>query len=266
MKQVPQLGAHVRVRAMVTAASLAGLVFALSACSGGPQNSGSAQAELSAEEQDAHVESLVYQFDEARVVDQDEQVPFVSTDAGRPIVVRLSEDLAAVVPTDRTVAIEQYSVTTKAFSTGTCRLDAEVTYASGGRDALAAPTPNIDGEPMQNVAASLVRGINEERVEVVKTAPSDDEIANRTVYITSDGSTLTIVDDCSEDPQNTDWAQELLFPYTDLIQGMGYREVLATAYVAVLPGGGQNGGAGVTTIITGEVDADVSPNGKWQAK
>lgn len=145
-------------------------------------------------------------------------------------------------------------------------LDAEVTYAPGGRDALAIPTPNIDGEPMQNVAASLTQGINEERVRVVEAAPSDDEIENRTVYITSDGSTLTIVDDCSEDPQDTDWAQELQFPYTDLIEGMGYREVIATAYVAVLPGGGQNGGVGVTTVITGEVDADVSPTGTWQAK
>lgn len=258
---------QMRSRAAAAIAGVVGISFALSACSAADSGTSvpSQGAESTADTAEAGA-GVVYQFDEARVVDQDNQVPFVLTDADSPIVVRLSEDLAAVVPTHRTVAIENYSVTPTVFTTGVCRLDAEVTYAPGGRDALAIPTPNIDGEPMQNVAASLTQGINEERVRVVEAAPSDDEIENRTVYITSDGSTLTIVDDCSEDPQDTDWAQELQFPYTDLIEGMGYREVIATAYVAVLPGGGQNGGVGVTTVITGEVDADVSPTGTWQAK
>ncbi|MGW8483554.1 hypothetical protein ACWGJP_10470 [Microbacterium sp. NPDC055903] len=258
---------RLRSRSAGTIVGIAGISLALAAC--GTADSGTIASSQSAESSTDTAEAetgSVYQFDEARVVNQDEQVPFVSTDADSPIVVQLSEDLSAVVPADRTIAIEQYRVTTEAFTTGICRLDAEVTYASNGLDALATPTPSIDAEPMQNVAASLTRGITADRVEVVDTVPSDDEIEYETVYITSDGSTLTIVDDCSEDPQDTDGSPELQFPHTDVLEGMGYREVLATAYVAVLLGGGQNGGAGTTTVITGEVDADVSPNGTWQTK
>lgn len=246
-------------------------VLILSGCSSEPtaNNSDTHDSSQSPEEQPpAEQAELVYQFDEARVVDEDEQVPFVSTDADGAITVRLSPDLAAAIPDDLDVAIDYYVVTTKAFSTGVCRIDAQITYAEGGQEALSEATSEYSSEPLQNVAGSIIDLYpgTEEKVQIVAESPSDDAIDNETIYMTSDGSTLTIVDDCSEDVGDTDFAEEIEFPYTALIDDKPYRQSFATAYVAVVPGGGQSGGDGTTTVITGEVKAEVGPNGTWRQK
>lgn len=255
---------------LVSAAVMAGsATLTIAGCSGGGAGATASSPESGSEsvEQPA-VTQNVYQFDEARVMDEDDQIPFVSIDADGPITIRLSKDLVVAVPDGLVVAVDHFVVTATAFSTGVCRIDADVIYTDGGQEALSAPTSEYKSEPLQNVAASLI-GLypgQEDEVLIVDTAPRDDELEYETRYITADGATLTLVDDCSDDPRDMDAAQELEFPYTTLADDLPYRTGIATAHVGVAPGGGQSGGAGTTVVITGEVHADVSPNGAWQSR
>ncbi|WP_433676895.1 hypothetical protein [Microbacterium gorillae] len=256
-------------RLALAAVMAASATLTIAGCSGGDSGATASSPESGSEsvEQPTATQNI-YQFDEARVMDEDDQIPFVSIDADSPITVRLSEDLVAAVADGLVVAVDHFVVTATAFSTGVCRIDADVFYADGGQEALSAPTSEYKSEPLQNVAASLI-GIypgREDEVLIVDAPPTDDELEYEARYITADGATLTLVDDCSDDPQATDSAQELEFPYTTLVDDLPYRTGIATAYVGVAPGGGQSGGVGTTVVLTGEVDADVSPTGSWQSK
>jgi len=118
---------------------------------------------------------------------------------------------------------------------------------------------------VQNVAKAIISHdhYSAQNVKVVEATPNNDAIENSSVYITADGSHLTSVHDCSKDPRETEDSFEIFFPYTAPRANQQFREYIASTHIAVTYGGGQSGGPGTTTTITGTVAADVNPAGKW---
>lgn len=105
----------------------------LSGCSNGGSADSSGAKPGPAE---ASEDSAVYQFENLRVADPDDALPFVSSNS--PVTIELSDELKQAVPEGRSLAVERFEVTSKAFDTGYCRVDVQVSYASGDVEPLRA--------------------------------------------------------------------------------------------------------------------------------
>ncbi|OYO00729.1 hypothetical protein CGZ95_08895 [Enemella evansiae] len=255
--------------ASITALAIAA-VLGLSACGGSDSTDQSAnpqQGQGSSSEAgqstDGSTEAKTYAFDEVRTAGSGDALPFVS-DAG-PVTITLSDGLRAAVPEGAQLIVDSYTVTAKQFETGMCRLDVTVDYAPGGQEAVTEPIRK-PGEKNYPDAASRAeaRLIDYGRdLTVVDTLPSDEQIANKTSYATPDFTQLTLVDECSEDPEDKFTA--LAFPYTSAsAEATGRSEHTPFAEVEI---------ALVTNVetplvyVAGEVnDAEVSPAGEWMPK
>ncbi|MBO4145958.1 hypothetical protein QWJ06_05380 [Kocuria rhizophila] len=250
-------------------AVLASATLQLTACGGGAaSNDGGAQD--SGSQGDSSGAPAVYQFDEARVADWDDQVPFSSSEGA--VTVTLSDELRGVLPADSEVAIESYTLTATSFGTGICRLDVEVSYVDGGLEFLKQPrrNPAEGGEYRDETEQwNVLFGFSDERLEdegLVDAASSDDEIGTDAVYFTSDFTHATFVDECSDDAE--DDLVELRFPYSagpEAPEANKSDESLpsfAEVEVAVVPGS-QSGSDGATILIAGDTEAEVTANGQW---
>ncbi|GAA4521773.1 hypothetical protein GCM10023160_09200 [Brachybacterium paraconglomeratum] len=252
-----------KISLLATGLAVASIAFA--GCSGGSEGdgdtapAGGSDGETSSEKLP---EQVVYQFDEARVERSDDQEPFVSSDS--EVVVQLSDDLKAAIPDERSVAVDHFVLSSKAFVTGMCRLDVEVVYTESGQQALAESNPDSDESPQEKVFAALADGgVDEE--DVVDEIPADEDLEKDAQYFTSDFSHMTLIDECSEDDDNN--FAYLRFSYeqedTDDPDAIpGELGAFANVSVAVIPGG-QGGSEGTSMIINGFTHAEVGVTGEW---
>lgn len=228
-------------------------VLALTGCAGGSDTSEKKGTGSSPGPDESA--AVTYQFDEARVADSADQTPFVTTETS--ITVKLSDELAAAIPDGESMTIESFTLRPEALASGMCRLDVDVDYADGGAEALAAT--HADEDPAEAIVLRLASLYIDETSgdAIVDELPSNDEIdSDRATFVTKDFEHIAIIDQCSED--NEDDMVDLVLPY---LEDTG--DNFASVELAVLPGGGQAGGEGTTTIVTGQADAQVSASGKW---
>lgn len=266
-----------KTRLSAAIALVAGLSLALSACgwtdtqqdgkgsAGEDQPASSAESDSSGEGSDSAEgegapPAAVYNFDQAKVLTSDAETPWTTSD--QSFVIELSDELKAAMPQGKGVAVERYTVTQKAFPTGLCRLDVAVTYTDGGLESVKKSDPGDDhGSVGEAVMANLVYTGN--HTEVVEAVPSDDEVDEGS-FITSDHSTLTFVDDCSEGTESNDLDEfvEIRFPYLD----RGDIDQFADTKIFVVGSGQDSESTGVTSVIYGGAQADVSASGKWKVR
>ncbi|YAL82247.1 hypothetical protein ACMYYO_09905 [Dermacoccaceae bacterium W4C1] len=226
--------------------------FALSAC-GGDESKGQA-----GQGGGSGVAALVdqagwnYDFTNTKVAKNQDVAPMLAT--SNPFTITLPEELvAARAEGSGAVAVKSYSITTKAFGTGTCRMDGTITYNEGGKDMVRADQSG-DSEMTESERVGS-RLLDRRSVEVVDQLPADDELAMRTKsYITKDYSKFTSVGDCSEDGE--DDLGEVRFPY---LNPKGTVRRIASADIAVLQGSGTS----ATTMVVGYTPIKVSATGKW---
>ncbi|WP_236865961.1 hypothetical protein [Brevibacterium daeguense] len=179
-------------------------------------------------------------------------------------MVQLSGELAAAIPEDSAVAIDELVLTATAFSTGICRLEVEIVYTDGGMEVVAAGAVSPRDSAEENAAVVLLNAGTRADIEAVAEVPSDDEVEKDVTYVTNDLSHITVVDECS-DAADDDFAS-LKFPYSvqperpDAMEGDIHE--FATAEVAVIPGS-QGGSDGASIIITGDTDAELTATGQW---
>lgn len=277
---------HARTAA-VSLALLAAL--GLSACSGEESSTPGEDAAA------ALPDVATYDFEDQRVADPDEVPPYVVEDS--PVVIKLSDELKEVVPDGHEMAVEQFLVTAKTFSTGMCRTDFEITYADGGFDALTelrqtardrraadaeeylaeylaehGEYPYNDSEerdaelagvPIDFDEAIPVWGLGND-VEVVSDPPADEDLEEETNYATEDGTHFTVVSNCERTlsvkfPSMT-WTDEL-----DEALELGNTPAPDSfASVEIGVSQGTSGGPdGTSLILEGYVEADVSVAGEW---
>lgn len=256
-------------RASIAALAVAA-VLGLSACGGSDSTDqdantqqGQGNSSAAGKSAEGSAEAKNYVFDEVRTAGSEDAPPFVS-DAG-PVTITLSDGLRTAVPEGAQLIVDSYTVTAKQFETGMCRLDVTVDFAPGGQEAVTEPIRK-PGEMSYPDAASRAeaRLIDYGRdLNVVDTLPSDEQLANKTSYATPDFTQLTLVDECSEDPEDKFTA--LAFPYTSAsAEATGRSEHTPFAEVEI---------ALVTNVeqplvyVAGEVnDAEVSPTGQWMPR
>ncbi|MGP5523344.1 hypothetical protein ACTXM3_08595 [Glutamicibacter arilaitensis] len=230
-----------------------GLLF-LSGCS----DNGSAMPSSSPDTANASNPPMgqVYQFDEVRVADSDDQVPFSTSDM--PVTVQMSEELKGAAPSGVAIAVEKYTVDAKAFSTGICRANVGIEYTAGGKGIIDGTETKFGSNDYENLVNSLfVSETFARAVEVVDELPTDDELKEDAAYITKDATTATFVKSCGED--GDDYMFLLVFPYSG---EDGDLESFATAWPAFVGFAGSNS---VQLVIEGNAEADVSPTGAWVA-
>ncbi|MCP3424816.1 hypothetical protein NBM05_01905 [Rothia sp. AR01] len=251
-----------RSRILAPTAALAGIALLLSGCGdgGGDETAPASEQDSQATEQ-TPTES-VYQFDQARVDDDDDQEPFVASEG--EVVVQLSDELKATIPEDGSVAIDHYTLSAKAFETGICRLDVDIAYTDGGEDALSAPRRHQDETPQANLHEAIT-DVEIEEDEVVDEVPSDAELENGMDYMTKDFSHATFVDECSENAE--DDITSLGFPYSQKPSKMNSADSdiirnFANVDIAVVAGT-QGGQDGASIIVTGDTAAELSVTGEW---
>lgn len=227
-------------------------VLALTGCGGGSDTSGKSGTGSSPGPDESA--SVTYQFDEARVADSADQTPFVTTE--KSITVKFSDELKAAIPDGKSMTIESFTLRPEALASGMCRLDVDVDYADGGPEAL---TASAEEEPAEEIVSRLADlNIDESSGDaIVDELPSSDEIdSGRATFVTKDFQHIAIIEKCSEDSE--DDMVDLDMPYLEETDND-----FASVEIGVLPGGGQAGGEGTTTILTGDSDAEVSASGKW---
>lgn len=237
-------------RAATAAALTMTAALALSACgeSDGDQDSGTETDDGSTSK------SALYDFEDAKAQgSKSDRAPFVATDPN--ITIQLSDELTSAVPSDRGVAIQKFELTSKAFTTDMCRLDADITYSKGGEQAI--KTIDTDEKPTANVVEALVRhGFDADDAVEVDSIPSDDTVEEDAIYVTNDLSHLTMIGECNEDPD--DGLTTLQFPYLDEPDA---DTPFADAEIAIMAG---SSGDDITTTVLGTSAAKASPNGSWQ--
>lgn len=243
-----------RYRAGTLAIGAVALALTLAGCGGAATGSPSASA---SEPPTAQPAASLYQFDQARVDSSKDQIPFVSSSG--PVTIKLSDELKAVVPSGRTAWIDHYTVNAKAFDTGICRWDIDISYLNGSQDALGAKDPadpSFQGTPQSNIVGHLTNSHPD--VQVVTGVPSDDQVAKNRIYMTRDFSHLTGVGECSKSAKD---GLTLNFLYGEKAHSVGF-DAFANVRVAVVAGN-QSGSAGSSMIITGTTEATVTATGKW---
>ncbi|WP_159401648.1 hypothetical protein [Streptomyces sp. NRRL F-5053] len=243
---------------IVPTAVLAGLVLALTACGGGGETApgNSKNPEQSPTSQ---APANIYQFDQARVSTSGNQEPFVARN-GRATVA-LSGELAGALPEGSAMAVDHFTLRAKAFRTGICRLDADITYKDGGRKALMAGRQDHEDNSPQSALMSALTGHSvDTEEEIVDEPPGDDETTKGSRYVTRDLSHITVVKECSE--EDDDHLVKLAFPYAHAPQGEGIHSSADFAYVKIAVSENQDGGS-ASIIITGGTDAEVSASGEW---
>lgn len=108
-----------------------------------------------------------------------------------------------------------------------------------------------------------------ESIVVADALPADDELESGNWYYTEDGSAVTIVAPCSEDPEDDELVRlPFVYPGTHesgtegwLVTGQSF----ATAEIVVMAGN-QGGPEGQTILVTdAQVDAELSVAGEWEA-
>lgn len=232
-------------------------MLTLSACGnsdGGSSDESGADSATSEQASEA-----VYQFDEARVADDDLQEPFTVTDAA--VAVKLSSELSKAIPDGAAMTVDHHTVRAKAFETGMCRIDLGLSYNNAGQQAMTASRTSDGGssDPVpERLVGALTSGDSGSGAQFVDQRPSDDQLEEGGEYVTKDLSNVTFVDECSEDAE--DPMVHIHFSYPN---GDGELDEFAVFRVAVMSGGGQAGGDGTTIALTGDTEADVSPSGKW---
>lgn len=241
----------------ITVAALAGLALTLSGCGGAGDASAGSEGQPDNPEA-AESATTVYNFDSAKVADSEDE-SFVVTNSA--FTVELSDELKAAIPSGRSVAVESFTVTPKVFPTGLCRVDVSVDYADGGLESVKTNPAHADDESVEDsVVGNVVRESFSDDDQLVDSIPSDDEVEEGVLYLTSDYRNITLVDECNEDDSETFIMTE--FPYINPAEDDSY---FAHASISVFSGGGQSGGEGVTALVNGDTAADLSVNGNWGA-
>lgn len=239
----------------ITVAALAGLALTLAGCGGaGDASAGSEGQPDNPEAVDAA--PTVYNFDSAKVADSEDE-SFVVTNSA--FTVELSDELKAVIPSGKSVAVESFTVTPKVFPTGLCRVDVSVDYADGGLESVKTNPAYADDDSVEESVVGNVFGGNFfDEDQLVDSVPSDEDVEEGVLYLTSDYRNITMVDECNEDDSETFIMTE--FPYINPVEDDSY---FAHASISVLSGGGQSGGEGVTVLVNGDTAAELSANGNW---
>ncbi|GAB3563356.1 hypothetical protein [Spelaeicoccus albus] len=254
-------------RAATAAALTLTAAMALTACGGssdsdvkaGGTTAGAGSSQAAGDTGDA----AVYQFNNTRVGDSEDETPFVTTKDS--IIIKMPDELKAAIPDGSRVAIDTFTLTPQAFSTGICRLDVAIDYAGGGKKALTSVDPYGEDEgPASNLLVYMIdHGLETNGGDkVVDKVPSNDQVEEGSTYVTKDMEHITFVNECSDD--NEDDIFELTNPYIEQDSKEAGNDKFASVDIAMVSGGGQSGGAGTTTIITGGTAADVSIDGKWK--
>lgn len=256
-------------RVLMLSTALVSGAFLLAACAGGAPSDSVAKEGANtkdtagqAGEAAQAAGDVVYQFDEALVTDSSDEIPFVTNETS--VVIKLSDGLKKALPDGARMNVEQYVLTTKAYSTGSCRVDVSIDYADGGIETLSKPRDNAgkprdeagSDDPYKSVGAAVARGSWAEHI--VDRLPSDDEIDGSGGYMTKDFREYMEIDECSDAPD--DDFISLAFPYET---AEGRLSDFALAEVAVMSNVGNSGENLVTTAIFGESQASVSPTGSW---
>lgn len=245
-------------------AVLAGLALTLTACSGpsdaiisgtsgdGADDDDTGASQEVGEEGADEVDAVVYEFEQAKVTTQ-EQEPVVAVD--QPIIVRLSDELKAAVPADKSVVIDQYTLTVKAFpTTGKCRLDIDIEYTNdSAADAYFGEAASDDSQMRYKLMSLLNFG---ESITYVDTVPTDDELgSDGPFWFTNDHAHGVYVDDCVDETMTN---RMLVFPYED---GGTFAAVDVTARSNSQM---SDNDETATVINQGGAVADVSVTGHWQ--
>lgn len=224
--------------------SLAALL-ALTAC-GGNGNGDSAneddESQDGAEQTAEEPEAAIYEFEEAKSGNNSDSQPFRAPE-GQQINIWLSDELAATVPHEVPVLVDSYVITgTRVFeSTGVCVIDVEINYTEGGLEAL------LEEHEEDEITDPLFDASRAEAM--VDELPSDEEIMETGVYMTTDHSAASIVDDC-EDERFT------RFEFPDASGGYFARITRVTVHTD-----------GSVALNQAQVrGASVSANGQWVAE
>ncbi|NDR52723.1 hypothetical protein [Actinomyces sp. 565] len=260
-------------RSRAALAVLAGLSLALTACGssndasnsfGGDAGGDAAVTQEASETSNA----VVYEFEEARVNDSDDQTVLAAVE--QPLVVRLSDELKTAVEADGgVVAVKQFTITAKSFSTGMCRVDVDVDYSSDDAFNTVAQrliedeharhegVENYNFDDEQDVFWKYVVDTHGE-AEIVESVPEDSELSNsNTSYVTSDYSHATIVKECDDLDD-----EEVAFPYYILPsrENINVWDIAASLEYEIISG--VDGGATIYAT-KGYANADLSISGDW---
>lgn len=249
-------------RVLMLSTALVSGAFLLAACAGGAPSDSVAKEGANTKDtagqagEAAQVAGdVVYQFDEALVTDSSDEIPFVTNETS--VVIKLSDGLKKALPDGARMNVEQYVLTTKAYSTGSCRVDMSIDYTDGGLETLSKPREDAgSGDAYRYVGAAITRGNWADHI--VDRLPSDDEIDGSGAVMTKDFREYMEIDECSDAPD--DAFIKLVFPY---VTAEGRLSEYALAEVAVMSNVGNSGENLVTTAIFGESQASVSPTGSW---
>lgn len=218
--------------------------------------------------------AAVYQFDNARVTNSDQKVQWATTKTS--LHIQLSSELAKAVAKDEP-AVKSYDITSRAYSTGSCRMDANVTYTDGGlaaiKKAAAAKLKTDKTDPIRNdltLAAEIMDetvspevALNSLNPTIVTTIPKASK--DQEAYITKDYSKLAIIGECSGDDE---WGKFATIQIPSKSDGGS----VASTALSYVKGTTKGSSASVLQTILrtggsdGSVDADVSPDGHWVAK
>lgn len=152
--------------------------------------------------------SEVYQYDD--ITDDGG----THTSSSSEITVLLNDSLKEATKDSR-IQVEKYDLQAKAFGTGSCRIDAQVTYApDADLETLAKPRNEgdsgiSDSLPIMNIFGFVDTSFSQELVDQL---PSDDELKeDKATYITKDYKQASFVGPCGGDPAN-DGIASVAFP------------------------------------------------------
>lgn len=204
-------------------------------------------------------DAVVYEFEEAKA--GEDQVPFSAVD--QSMVIQLPNDLEQMVEEKgELIPVESYTVTSKSFGTGMCRTDTQINYRDGGKDVVLNELVTDDGEPAKDFAFEVFsydffNSFNGEFQEVAEL-PSDEDLAEDTLYVTEDREQTTLVRACG-----TEYYFGVDFPFSKEFAADNWSEI-ADAEILVNSG---NTEGGHMTYVTGDILGKfitISPAGGWQ--